>query len=149
MQYITYRQALEKMNVQTRNKETYVPNSLTMIFSLIKIITYKFDRPRGYVNHMCTGKNSGIAIDVLTCLLLILDDNEVLIDKQIENSYNDLQEYIKLVLDNLDQTIHDNPNIMYDDIHDNDKTNCNMLDQIFALMVELSEHFSTVEKEKD
>ena len=116
MQYVSYRDELEKMSTNIVNgRIEHISNYIVMMFDMMKKIAKKFYRINGYVGHIAQGKNPHLALDVMTALLDIMNDNQFNIDKELESDYILLQKYLTLITNNLDEYIQDNSSIIYDE----------------------------------
>lgn len=137
MQYTTYSESLQQYNVKPGDLR--VSNTMVILMKFIKTIITKYNRGKGYLNHISTDRDPKITLDVLSVLYDILKDNEIFMDENLISNCQLLQEYLFLVIENKDNVIRDNPNILYDDVEcENPKINCNMIDEIFKLISAIS-----------
>jgi hypothetical protein len=145
MQHTTYREELEKMSVVIVDGYTNnISNYLVIMFDLMKKIATKFNRVKGYVGYMASGKNPHLAIDVMTTLLNIMTDNQFSITKEHESDYELLIKYMQLITNNLDEYIQDNPNIIYDEEETMDPLmKTDMLGEAFRLISQFCGTFAT------
>lgn len=141
MQYATYREEMNKLDIKisSKNNDGHVSNYIKLMFELMRNIALKFSRPKGYVSHIAKNKNPLIAIDVMLALLDIMKDNEINVSTEIIKDYELLMKYIILINENLDNPIRDNPCIIYDESEDCDPLlNNDMFAEAFQLVSNLN-----------
>ena len=140
MEHPIYRDELNKMN--SDYSKNIVSSNITLIFGLMKIITNKSNRQKGYITQMSRGKDPVKTLDVLQVLKNVMLDNEYFMEEIIIEKYQLLIKYIKLIEENLDNIIRSNPNVIYDEDDDESTDpliNCDMLSNTMFLVTELIE----------
>ena len=136
---ITYREELEKL-------DSYIENN-KLKHSILSIIIYKFlfwikiklKKKDGYIDFMSKGKDSTIIIDMLQVLYNVIIDvkEQIELEKDAMLKFNNLEEVLYLLLNNLDSIIRLDPHIIYDEDEDEElsiKLDGNLINKLESLL---------------
>jgi len=121
----TYRDELQKLNSYIENNKLKHSIFSIMIYKFLFWIKTRFNKKDGYIDFMSKNRDSTNIIDMLNVLYDIIIDVKEQIDlkKEAIDKFNELEELLLLLLNNLDCVIRINPHIIYDEEDENEENN--------------------------
>ena len=136
----TYREELSSLDTYFENGKLHHSTLSVMIYKFLYWIKIKLNKKEGWIDFMSQGKDCMIITDIIIVLNDIVNDVseqiKYLFNKEQNEKFKNLEEIIKLIIENFDKPIRSNPNIIYDenDVEIDSKINCNMIHKLENLI---------------
>ena len=138
----TYREELSSLDTYFENGKLHHSTLSVMIYKFLYWIKIKLNKKEGWIDFMSQGKDCMIITDIIIVLNDIVNDVseqiKYLFNKEQNEKFKNLEEIIKLIIENFDKPIRSNPNIIYDEndleIEIESKINCNMIHKLENLI---------------
>lgn len=136
----TYREELSSLDTYFENGKLHHSTLSVMIYKFLYWIKIKLNKKEGWIDFMSQGKDCMVITDIIIVLNDIVNDVseqiKYLFNKEQNEKFKNLEEIIKLIIDNFDKPIRSNPNIIYDenDLEIDSKINCNMIHKLENLI---------------
>lgn len=136
----TYREELSSLDTYFENGKLHHSTLSVMIYKFLYWIKIKLNKKEGWIDFMSQGKDCMIITDIIIVLNDIVNDVseqiKYLFNKEQNEKFKNLEEIIKLIIENFDKPIRSNPNIIYDenDLEIDSKINCNMIHKLENLI---------------